>query len=241
MKLVDILARELKVWPHNVFAITQDDGGELNGNSIDDPAIMRGSAWGGGAFYLDDPVDDGGACFRLMPAEDWSAAIVTRAQWQAAVDALKAPPIQIIGDIPKPGWIVPEMTADLIANDWLESPALHCQKVGRVYRLPPIGSTVRIDKGERVVWDSAEMFIGVDVTLVSTFMTGDTQMVAVEHPVEKVCHCFRADMVRTPEQIASTERESAIKAFMKIGDIYYCDAEKLYDAGARLPGEGKKV
>lgn len=38
-----------------------------------------------------------------------------------------------------------------------------------------------------------------------------------------------------PEQ----SRESTIKQFMQIGDIYYCDAEKLYDAGARIVVEEK--
>ena len=42
-----------------------------------------------------------------------------------------------------------------------------------------------------------------------------------------------------PEKTIDAERESAIKAFMKIGDIYYCDAEKLYDAGARFPQTSK--
>lgn len=222
MKLVDILARELRVWPAKAEYCWQDyDRG------------VRFYGAGIGDFIASELSCE----FRARGNTVTHA--VTRAQWQSAVDALKAPPIQIIGDLPKPGWIAPEKTADLIDNGWLESLALHCQKAGRVYRLPPIGSTVRIDKGDRVVWDSAEMFIGVDVTLVSTFMTGDTQMVAVEHPVEKVCHCFRADMVRALEQIAAIERESAIKAFMRIGDIYYCDAEKLYDAGARLPQVSK--
>ena len=152
-------------------------------------------------------------------------------------------PYDIADTSVKNGWslvqVRPLTTEALIKNGWLNSPSLHIQQVGRIYRLPPIGSTVRIDKGDRVVWDAAEMFIGVDVTLVSTFMTGDTQMVVVEHPTEKQCCCFRADMVRIPEQIAPTERESAIKAFMRIGDIYYCDAEKLYDAGARLPQASK--
>jgi hypothetical protein len=89
VKLVDILARELKVWPKNVFAITQDDGGSLNGSTAEDPPVWKNNAWGGGAFYLDDPIDSD-KCFELDQADDYQSAEVTCAQWQAAVDALKA-------------------------------------------------------------------------------------------------------------------------------------------------------
>ncbi|MCY1397753.1 hypothetical protein D9M71_127700 [compost metagenome] len=77
--------------------------------------------------------------------------------------------------------------------------------------LPPVGSTVRVSKDGWEIWDVAEQFIGVDVTLVARFMTGDTEMVAVEHPVIRQCCCFRSDMIRTPEQIAAEERNDAQK------------------------------
>lgn len=65
MKLVDILARELKVWPEGVRIITQQGSGYL----FDE-----------GNYPLDINVE---------VAEDGSIATVTRAQWQAAVDVLK--------------------------------------------------------------------------------------------------------------------------------------------------------
>lgn len=301
MKLVDILARELKSWPHDVFAITQDDGGELNGNPIDDPAIMRGTAWGGGAFYLDDPVDDGGVCFRLKLAEDWSTAIVTYPQWQAAVDALKtreqvmnidwsiapewadcvirsaddelktlywAEPwgtkdgkrcelgaeyrrndwINIADTASKSHrWVLvaarPLQVSDLIAKGWLESPSLYVQQIGRVERklpewsgdgLPPAGMVCEWKHAASETWHQAKVnYIGCAYVIFANHAGDDEQ------------HYYLRDIsfrqIRPPEEIIDAERESAIKAFMKIGDIYYCDAEKLYDAGARLPGEGKKV
>ena len=66
MKLVDILARELKVWPEGVRVITQQQSGYL----FDE------------ANY---PLD-----ILVSESEDWFSATVPSAQWQSAVDALKA-------------------------------------------------------------------------------------------------------------------------------------------------------
>lgn len=87
MKLVDILARDLKDWPseHGVVTITQDADAMVFGWSGQQPEIDEGywvfaersrlSEWRPGNFQL---------------STDRNTAIVTRAQWQAAVDALKA-------------------------------------------------------------------------------------------------------------------------------------------------------
>lgn len=129
-------------------------------------------------------------------------------------------------------------TADLIDRGYLEPLSLHHQWCGRIYRLPPIGSTVRIDKGDRIIWQDAEMFIGVDVTLVAAFKTGDTQMVAVEHPVEKQCCCFRADMVLTLEQIEAGHRKDTISKMLRYaaitGESFRDVCGKMYDAGLRF-------
>lgn len=82
MKLVDILARELKVWPEGVTALQQ--GGitgwlrDENFNEIK-PRIHVDLADDRG--YPDSP-----AGFGSSPSPEW----VSRRQWQAAVDALKA-------------------------------------------------------------------------------------------------------------------------------------------------------
>lgn len=87
MKLVDILARELKEWPDDylVETITQDADCMVYGWSEADPEMDDGywffskrsklTDWRPGKFAM---------------AEDRNTALVTRAQWQAAVDALKA-------------------------------------------------------------------------------------------------------------------------------------------------------
>jgi len=139
----------------------------------------------------------------------------------------------------------PPQVSDLIAKGWLESPSLYAQQIGRVERKlsewsgdgsPPVGMVCEARK--RTPNNSGEWISG-DVRYLSdyTIVIGGDDCEYVHHP-----RTLEFRQVRTPEQIAATERESAIKAFMRIGDIYYCDAEKLYDAGARLPqtSKGKK-
>ncbi|WP_136474521.1 hypothetical protein [Pseudomonas sp. DG56-2] len=107
--------------------------------------------------------------------------------------------------------------------------------------LPAIGSTVRIVKIGLPIWPDAEQFIGADCTLCATFKTGDTLMVAVEHQEEGICCCFRAEMVRTPQQVEAEQREefirdavfstdSAIPVEMRIAAF-----GELYDLGYRAP------
>lgn len=71
MKLVDILARELKIWPEGL--------GDIVGQAAD------------GTLHSENDV---GPILRTYMAytecDHWVADIVTRSQWQAAVDALKA-------------------------------------------------------------------------------------------------------------------------------------------------------
>lgn len=71
MKLIDILARELKEWPAGVESLSQ-----LKGTGY----IINGKGFDGRAFDS----------MQLADETRIAGAIVTRAQWQAAVDALKA-------------------------------------------------------------------------------------------------------------------------------------------------------
>ena len=68
MKLVDILARELKVWPFEEDALGQAEDGSLHS----------------------EPYADSRKLEKYTRADDWRSAVIKRAQWQAAVDALKA-------------------------------------------------------------------------------------------------------------------------------------------------------
>lgn len=88
MKLIEILARELKEWPldtaqNNEFdRITQDDDGILNGIKKGCDARLIGGTWSGDAGYLlkgDDDDDE----LKIEVAEDWATAIITRDDWNA--------------------------------------------------------------------------------------------------------------------------------------------------------------
>ena len=74
MKLVDILARELKVWPEGCDELFQTSSGRVIGVSNRDTEKSEKI----GAFTLNDEGVD---------------PHVTRAEWQAAVDALNAPKV----------------------------------------------------------------------------------------------------------------------------------------------------
>lgn len=96
MKLVDILATELKEWPEGVECATQDPDKEIRFR----PGIRFD-------FYSTSLADDAGADFG-------EGAEVTRDQWQAAVYALKVwngeglPPVGTkvrIGNFPGNKWL----------------------------------------------------------------------------------------------------------------------------------------
>lgn len=95
MKLVDILARELKVWPDQYYQIYQDSGGNLHGT------LSNGD--------LEDCDQEDLPGDPVTIAWDGNNAVVDRAEWQAAVDALKADRVEY-------------------------SPAMHAQRVARVKR-----------------------------------------------------------------------------------------------------------
>lgn len=72
MKLVDILARELKVWPDDEY---HSIGQACNGTLHKSPNWNVDCGWTKEAYTM---------------ADDWSRVFVYREEWQAAADALKA-------------------------------------------------------------------------------------------------------------------------------------------------------
>lgn len=89
--------------------------------------------------------------------------------------------------------------------------------------LPPVGATVRIVLSGMSVWKDAEFFLGSDVKVVALFEISDGKMVVVQHP-DGACCCFRAEMVRTPEQIVAEEREKAVEEMLSFDEY---DPDKL--------------
>lgn len=98
MKLIDILARELKVWPCNGCSIHQGKAGNLF------------------------TVQNGCLSMVVEKADDWLPAEVTRAQWQAAVDALKAEsaPVWTGAGLPPVGTVCEMRRTDYVNVDWQE-------------------------------------------------------------------------------------------------------------------------
>ena len=82
MNLLDILARELTEWAGDVGAITQD---KLTGELFD---YYHCPLRGGNEREVSSIADDAGEAH-----DGASGAAVTRAEWQAAVDALNAPKV----------------------------------------------------------------------------------------------------------------------------------------------------
>lgn len=80
MKLVDILARELKEWEHKYDHVAQEYDGQLWCGSSD--IYCRGNIW---------LSEDGEYGATLPVAEDWQTAIVTRSEWEAARAKLSKP------------------------------------------------------------------------------------------------------------------------------------------------------
>lgn len=81
MKLVDILARELKVWPDDLECAHQDHDGEIRFYGGKEETIRFD-------FMAQEKAHDRG-----VNRESRTGSRITRAEWQAAVDALNAPKV----------------------------------------------------------------------------------------------------------------------------------------------------
>lgn len=202
MKLVDILARELRVWPNDDFASI---GQACNGTLHKSPNWSVDCGWTKEVYTI---------------AEDWSRSYVTRAQWQAAVDALEA-----------------EVRPT-------ESVALHYQEVGRITRqwngdgLPPVGTVCEYLLKTSNQWHKCEIRYHM---IPSDF--GELRAI-VWNPNLKFDQISNSNWefrpLRTPEQIAAEERDKAIEGMIADTNILTgimsdrrIMAGQLYDAGYR--------
>lgn len=192
MKLVDILARELKVWPELGRKLCQGHKGHIY------------------------PADGGDTYAITERSDDWELAEVSRDEWQAAVDALKAEA--------RP----------------TESMALHHQEVGRITRqwngegLPPVGTVCEYRGAHQFdVWSEVKIFAewGHESSRVVFFDFGDGWR------EERRPDRFRT--VRTQDQIE--EMRLSVKEMCAVAlstPVVTCDQaevimRRLYDAGYR--------
>lgn len=197
-KLVEILARRLLAWPEHAAIAVQDKDRELKFSEV------------GGAFLEGDSgiwIRDGSLGFREDGriddlAEDQATAIVTRAEWQAAVDALNAKMAK----------------SESLVDDYVESQAERYAKEWDGVGLPPVGTVCEFKIPEEFdqasPWRS-ELRSGHVVEIVHHYDTGISKCAVFKfkvdfgHLVEQAtADCFRP--VRTPEQIAAEEREAEV-------------------------------
>lgn len=119
--------------------------------------------------------------------------------------------------------------------------------------LPPVGADVEVFvKYSHLRFDR---FIGQQVHIVAHDVINGDPVAVFRMPVdgddtEQDYHAMLAGSfprIRTPEQIAAEERDSHIAALQKasggegLPPITYTHAAALYNAGARMPGEGQKA
>lgn len=209
-KLVEILARELSAWKGNADgAVFSSKGGAcyfFHGNKpAYDDFNWRATA---GCFWFIGANDK--IVFDAETPEDHNTAIVTRAEWQEARNALKTK----------------------------ESPSLHAQAVGRVTRipewngeeLPPVGA---VCEHQHLI--PGEEWTKVEIVAHRTF-DGDDCPCAVFVYSKSSSHSSAGDHfrpIRTPGQIAAEEREKFIDEMIKVTCIRRGEAGLIYDAGYR--------
>lgn len=143
MKLVDILARELKAWPESwgIFCVaTKVEGNDAAWFNYRNPVFKDGGWQDLGSVEL----------WLSQEPEDRKEVVVRRFEWQAAVDALNAPKVDIadgnvrLGALIEMGYLHLETpTYDFSAwpperFDCGLLPSLHVQSFGRVKRHQPV-------------------------------------------------------------------------------------------------------
>lgn len=224
MKLVDILARELKVWPEPTVPL---NGGKDDCCQSDETTEVY---FGFGRDSV-----------RLSKrAENTIGVSVTRVEWQAAVDALKV--AEGIADA-EVGNLIP---LDDVKSKCVEySPAMHAQRAGRVTRvvawdgegLPPVGAVVHTAHKRKEM--TVKILAYGDHHKDKCVLVAD-----MSHGFEGKMFGWIAPMcvfrpIKTAEQIAAEEREAEISKMFDIinaaaaGGSGKAAARALYDAGYR--------
>lgn len=205
MKLVDILARELKVWPEPKSLLS--GSADYCCQSDNTTEVYFG--------YGRTPI------FLSRRAEDTEGARVTRVEWQAAVDEIARK--KYFDEVRK------EIDAMKVADPggiFVLGHAVyrqHKQPEWSEDGLPNVGTKCVIYKGTWPIRETAEQFIGPVVTVAARFKTSTgTEMAAIDGGPDLGCEVFRADMcfhLPTAEEIARREREDAIEEMVAVSPM----------------------
>lgn len=255
MKLVDILARELKAWPAPKSLLSGSTDYCCQSDNTTEVYFGHGRT----------PI------FLSKRAEDTEGVRVTRAEWQAAVDALNAP--KAVDDFDGAPDDATHYGVGLTCkfwlkrvdgrwsfiniwgcangdwheasdkdNEWIDSREIIARDQSTSEwsedGLPNIGTKCVIYKGSWQIRETAEQFIGPVVTVAARFKTSTgTEMAAIDGGPDLGCEVFRADMcfhLPTAEEVARREREDAIEEMVAVagmGSRKACAA--LYDKNYR--------
>jgi hypothetical protein len=224
MKLVDILARELKEWPEEWNSVQQGSSGRLY-------------RYGSSEWISTQEI-----------ADDRLHAIVTRAEWQAAVDALKAAKVSYSAEN-----VSVNNNYATHTNSPINSDCKIVQPKWNGEGLPPVGAVCEFAGGTHCHADpfDKDLHEGDQVTIIAHFKDGDIELAAFtfnpqpRNPnrgtacVEQGAYgCFRP--IRTSEQIAEEDREKAVEAMLILGGMQSGPLSErvkhmkaIYDAGYR--------
>lgn len=205
MKLLDILARELKVWPdENWAAIGQASTGDLHR----------------------EPFIGGHLTLGVSVSKDYAEAIVSRAEWQAAVDALNAPP--------EGGHAICRCECGATYQWPAYGSCPECATWNGEGN-PPAGITCEIKFGHWNDWEKAEILcFGEKMVFVRQITPAGK---VFEGSINLDGITFRP--IRKPEQIAKDLREKTINAMCELGvtagdSTIELTCAALYDKGYRL-------
>ena len=212
MKLVDILARELTAWPDDLECAHQDHDGEIRFYGGKEETIRFD-------FMAQEKAHDRG-----VNRKSRTGSRITRAEWQAAVDALNQS----------------ELDAVLAKNEQLAAARAERIQAWNGEGLPPVGAICEVLWNEsRVEYLRTKVFgVNEHGQPIHRFDEGPKkyQYQADVLRTASGTQVFRP--IRTAEQVAAEEREKEIADMMEVtSDGITCmdrdDALALYKAGYR--------
>lgn len=210
MKLVDILARDLMVWPeHAAVAVANTLKNNLSARFVigfsSSPEVKNYgdySATEGGIFIYDARIETD------HEVDDYSSAIVTRAQWQDAVDALKdgvatynTENVRIDCNFASLTKTPDNTECKIIQRDWNGE------------GLPPVGTVCEVQdwvNGDTPSWRQTKVIAHhLGFAIETSSADGDDVEVGV---------CAAGDFrpIRTPEQIAAESEINELKEMLEM-------------------------
>ena len=220
MKLVDILAAELKVWPGDIEYAHQDYDGEIRFYG----GIKKSVDFD---FYANELAED-----RCLKGNSQTGSRIDRAEWQAAVDALNRAEVSYSAE---------NVSVDVGYVTHTATPiSPECRIVSPEWNgegLPPVGAVVDTDHKNKE--------IRVKILAHGAHHGGASCVLAADmsHGREGKMFGWMSDQcnfrpIRTAEQVAVEERNKIIREMVaevteepRARHFAFCEA--LYDAGYR--------